>query len=83
MLSKRWRTSPREYGVLVERSQKIPISDGLTLNCDIFRPDTDLPVPVILSASPYSLELQVRRCGRRVSRRWAGVRIRVTSRPTA
>lgn len=58
MLSKRWRTSPREYGVLVERSQKIPISDGLTLNCDIFRPNTDMPVPVILSASPYSLELQ-------------------------
>ena len=58
MLSKNWHTSPRQYRVLVERSQKVPISDGVTLNCDIFRPDTDAPIPVILSASPYSLELQ-------------------------
>ncbi len=58
MYSKKWHTSPRQFSVLVERSRKIPISDSITLNCDIFRPATDARVPVIISASPYSLELQ-------------------------
>ena len=58
MLSQRWATSPRQYGVAIERSCKIPMGDGINLNCDIFRPDSDGRFPVILSASPYSLELQ-------------------------
>jgi uncharacterized protein len=58
MRTQSWATSPRQYEVVVERSVKIPISDGVYLNCDIFRPASSDRFPAILSASPYSLELQ-------------------------
>ena len=58
MRAQTWATSPRQYGVKVERSQRIPLSDGKSLNSDIFRPDGDGRFPVIISASPYSLPLQ-------------------------
>ena len=39
--------------IKIERSVAIPMRDGIELYADIFRPDTDKPVPVILSRTPY------------------------------
>lgn len=55
-----WETSPRKYGVIVERDVRVKMSDGIELDLDIFRPeDTDTKFPVILGAHPYSKEGQV------------------------
>jgi len=58
LITSTWATSEARYRVLVERSVAIPISDGITLDCDIFRPDAEGCYPVIVSAAPYSLQLQ-------------------------
>lgn len=58
MITERWTTSEAAYEVQVERSQRIEMSDGVVLNCDVFRPDAPGQFPVIVSASPYSLSLQ-------------------------
>lgn len=39
--------------ILVERAVPIPMRDGIRLTADIYRPDTDQKVPVILSRTPY------------------------------
>src|SRR5664279_2737670 len=41
------------HKILIERSVPIPMRDRIKLYGDIFRPDTDIPVPVILSRTPY------------------------------
>ena len=38
MLGPTWQTSPRQYGVTKELDVRIPISDGITIDADIFRP---------------------------------------------
>ncbi|WP_218265904.1 CocE/NonD family hydrolase [Saccharolobus shibatae] len=53
MFTKKWKTSERIYDVIRERSVKIKVSDGISLDCDIFRPNTEGKFPVILSAHPY------------------------------
>ena len=53
MFSTKWRTSERKYNVVAERDVKIPISDGVTLSCDVFRPDTNEKFPAILGFHPY------------------------------
>ncbi|MBI3091168.1 MAG: CocE/NonD family hydrolase [Candidatus Tectomicrobia bacterium] len=54
MFSTAWTTSERAYGVVVERSVKIPMSDGIELDADIFRPDAAGPFPAILGYHPYN-----------------------------
>ncbi|MFC1872973.1 CocE/NonD family hydrolase [Chloroflexota bacterium] len=54
MFSKKWRTSERQYDVIAEYDVRIPLSDGITLSCDIFRPDSPGKFPGILGLHPYS-----------------------------
>jgi len=53
MISKTWRTSERRYGLFVERDVKIPMSDGIKIDCDIFRPDAGEKFPAILGVHPF------------------------------
>jgi len=53
-----WATSPRRFGVTVDRDVAIPMPDGTVLVGDVFRPDTDEPVPVIAGFHPYNNEYQ-------------------------
>ena len=48
MFTTRWHTSPRAYRVVHERDVAIPVSAGITIDCDIFRPDAPGQFPVIL-----------------------------------
>ncbi len=58
MFSTDWTTSPRQYGVIEERDVRVPVDEGITLDCDIFRPDAPGRFPVILTASPYDKPAQ-------------------------
>lgn len=58
MFGKNWQTSPREHDVHVDRDVAVPVDDGIDLVGDVFRPDADGQVPVIVSASPYNTEFQ-------------------------
>lgn len=60
MLGVNWRTSEKKYKVKIERDVAIPMSDGVKLYGDVFRPDTDSnqKFPAILGISPYSKELE-------------------------
>ena len=53
MITKNWRTSERKYGVLIERNVSIPMSDGILLDCDVFRPDEQGKFPAILGVHSY------------------------------
>ena len=53
MYSTSWRTSERKYDVSVEADAKVPISDGVKLSCDIFRPDSNEKFPAILGFHCY------------------------------
>jgi predicted acyl esterase len=46
-------TDPPSEGVIVERDVAVPMRDGVTLRVDVFRPDADGPVPVLMCAHPY------------------------------
>ena len=54
MFSTDWQTSPREHEILVERDCKIPVSDGIELDCDVFRPESQGAFPAILVVHPYT-----------------------------
>ncbi|MSP13597.1 MAG: CocE/NonD family hydrolase [Chloroflexi bacterium] len=43
--------------ILIERNVAIPMRDGTILKSDIYRPDTDRPVPAIVSRLPYNKDL--------------------------
>ena len=53
MFGKSWRTSERKYGVIVERSVKIPMRDAVQLDADVFRPDGEGTFPAVLGFHPY------------------------------
>ena len=53
MFSTKWQTSKREYGITEERHVSIPISDGITLDADIFRPDSPGKFPALLGIHVY------------------------------
>ncbi len=40
--------------MLIERDLPITMDDGLVLRCDVFRPDTTAPVPIIMTCGPYA-----------------------------
>jgi putative CocE/NonD family hydrolase len=39
--------------MLIERNVRVPMRDGTVLWADVYRPDTDAPVPVVVSRLPY------------------------------
>ena len=47
-------------GMLIERDVEIAMRDGLILRADVFRPDGDRAVPVILTMGPYGKGLPYR-----------------------
>lgn len=58
MFSTKWRTSERKYNVLVEADVKIPMTDGVKLSCDVFRPDSNEKFPAILGFHCYHQSAQ-------------------------
>ena len=53
--------SKREYNIVLERGISVPVSDGVTIDVDLVRPDGDGKFPALLSISPYSKEFQMDR----------------------
>ena len=51
------KLNPRTYeaapGILCEQDVAVKLRDGVTIYCDIFRPDTQEKVPVLISWSPF------------------------------
>jgi len=58
MITKNWRTSDRKYGVVVERDVSIPMSDGIRIDCDVFRPTPEGKYPAILGVHSYDKSWQ-------------------------
>ena len=46
--------------MILERYQPIEMDDGNVLRADIYRPDTDQPVPVIMTCGPYGKGVRYR-----------------------
>ncbi|HVB14543.1 MAG TPA: CocE/NonD family hydrolase [Candidatus Dormibacteraeota bacterium] len=68
-----WQVSPRRFGVRQEPNFQIPLADGNRLVGNLFRPDTDRPVPVLLSMHAYNNEYQtanIRPAGFSYQRGW-------------
>ena len=38
MFSTDWQTSPRQYGITVDRNIDIPVAPGIALKADVYRP---------------------------------------------
>ena len=58
MINKKWYTSERKYGVISERDILIPMSDGINIDCDIFRPNAKGKFPAILGIHCYNKSWQ-------------------------
>jgi predicted acyl esterase len=58
VFSKTWQTSPRKYGIRIERDVAIPVREGVTLDSDIFRPDAPGKFPALLAVHAYSKAAQ-------------------------
>ena len=58
MFTKKWETSRRRYGIIEDRNVSIPVSDGIKIDADIFRPDSKGKFPAILGVHPYNNKLQ-------------------------
>ena len=58
MFSTKWHTSPRQYGVKIERDVAIPVREGVTLDSDIFRPNANGKFPALLAVHAYSKSVQ-------------------------
>jgi predicted acyl esterase len=55
------KLSKRQYTVNVERNVSIPVSDGINIDADVFRPGSEGRFPALISIAPYSKELQTAR----------------------
>jgi predicted acyl esterase len=53
MLTKDWRTSERKYEITEEKDVSIPMSDGIKIDCDVFRPAGKGKFPGILGIQCY------------------------------
>jgi uncharacterized protein len=58
VFSKHWEVSRRRYGIIKEISVSIPMSDGISIDADIFRPDSPGKFPALLGVHPYDKEVQ-------------------------
>jgi uncharacterized protein len=48
-----WKASARAHDFVVERDVQVSMSDGISLSCDIWRPDSRDGFPAILGFHPY------------------------------
>jgi len=55
------KLSKRQYDIILERNVPIPVSDGVVIDSDVFRPRSSEKFPALLSIAPYSKELQTAR----------------------
>lgn len=53
MFSTKWQTSPRKYGVSIERDVAIPVREGVSLDSDIFRPKAEGQFPALIAVHAY------------------------------
>ena len=58
MFTKRWETSRRQYGIIEERDSTIPLSDGIKIDADVFRPNGGGKFPAILGVHGYNKAIQ-------------------------
>jgi len=58
MFTKKWETSRRRYGIIEDRNVSIPVSDGIKIDTDIFRPESKGRFPAILGVHQYNKKLQ-------------------------
>ena len=58
MFGPKWKASARKYGVVLEGDVKIPMRDGVKLNCDVWRPDSEEKFPAILGFHCYHQSAQ-------------------------
>ena len=52
------KISKREYGITAHRNVAIPMSDGVTIDVDIFRPDGEGKFPALVAISAFNKEVQ-------------------------
>ena len=55
------KLSKRQYDINIERNVSIPVSDGINIDTDVFRPRSEDKFPALISIAPYSKELQTAR----------------------
>ena len=48
--------------MIIERDVTIPMEDGLSLRADVFRPDDQMPVPVVMTLGPYGKGARYQDC---------------------
>lgn len=58
MFSKTWRVSAREHQVQVARDVCIPMSDGILISADVFRPKSSGTFPALLGVHAYDQAMQ-------------------------
>ena len=58
MFSTKWQTSPRRYGITIDRDIAIAVRNGVTLDSDIFRPTAEGKFPALLAVHAYSKAAQ-------------------------
>ncbi|MGA3127784.1 MAG: CocE/NonD family hydrolase [Candidatus Korobacteraceae bacterium] len=58
MFTREWSTSARAHKVQVERGVKVLVTDGVRLNADVFRPQSENRFPAILGYFPYDMAMQ-------------------------
>ncbi|WP_329406893.1 CocE/NonD family hydrolase [Nocardia vinacea] len=58
MFGVNWRTSPRRYDVRVERHVSIVMDDGVELDAQVYRPDSDDQFPALLGVHAYDAAMQ-------------------------
>ncbi|WP_395622169.1 CocE/NonD family hydrolase [Sphingomonas daechungensis] len=58
MFGLKWQLSPREHEVVVDRDVKIPMSDGVFISVDIFRPSSPGRYPAIVGVHAYDQAMQ-------------------------
>lgn len=47
------------HSLIVERDVATPMRDGTVLRADIYRPQTDAPLPVLLQRTPYGHRIRL------------------------
>ena len=52
------KMSKKEYQITANRNVAIPMSDGINIDVDIFRPDSKGKFPVLLAIAPFNKEIQ-------------------------
>ena len=58
MFGVNWRTSPRQYDVRVEQHVRITMDDGVEIDAQVYRPDTDGAFPALLGVHAYDAAMQ-------------------------